>query len=242
MLWAIVMVREIKSSKPQGTQPRQAQPRPLERARQPVLRPRQTEISDAAKLLHLIESAEAIFLAKGFHTATMNDVAKAAGMSKKTVYKLIDSKAGLFEALIEHHAEKLVMPAIKDDWTMNEILVQFLLRLGEFLLSPAQISLIRLIMAEYTHSTDFGRIFHQKRVNKSKTQLETWLAQACAPAFWQVADVREMAAMLFGMALGEFHVSVLIGFRPVPTKAALARRVRCAVDVFLNGCEAIIRA
>jgi TetR/AcrR family transcriptional repressor of mexJK operon len=143
--------------------------------------------------------------------------------------------------LMEHHAEKLVMPAIKDDWTMNEILVQFLLRLGEFLLSPAQISLIRLIMAEYTHSNDFGRIFHQKRVNKSKTYLETWLAQAFAPDFRQVADVREMSAMLFGMALGEFHLGVLVGFRPIPTRAALTRRVRCAVDVFLNGFEAIIR-
>jgi TetR/AcrR family transcriptional regulator of autoinduction and epiphytic fitness len=235
------MVRENQNSKAQSAQPRRAQPRELERARQPVIRPRQAELSDATKLEHLIDSAEAIFLEKGFHTATMNDVAKAAGMSKKTVYKLIDSKAGLFEALMEHHAEKLVMPAIKDDWTMNEILVQFLLRLGEFLLSPAQISLIRLIMAEYTHSNDFGRIFHQKRVNKSKTYLETWLAQAFAPDFRQVADVREMSAMLFGMALGEFHLGVLVGFRPIPTRAALTRRVRCAVDVFLNGFEAIIR-
>jgi AcrR family transcriptional regulator len=167
----------------------------------------------------------------------MNDVAKAAGMSKKTVYQLIDSKAALFDALMAHHAEKLVMPAIEDDWTMNEILVQFLLRLGAYLLSPAQISLIRLIMAEYTHSNDLGRVFHQKRVMRSKTQLESWLARICAPDYVQVADAREMAAMLFGMALGEFHLGVLVGFRPIPTKAALTRRVRCAVDVFLAGCE-----
>lgn len=232
MLWVTLMVRELKTSKPRGEQSRA-----MKRARAPVLLPRQAEFSDAAKLLHLIKSAQAIFLEKGFHTATMNDVAKAAGMSKKTVYKLIDSKAGLFEALMEHHAEKLVMPAIEDDWTMNEILVQFLLRLGAFLLSSTQISLIRLIMAEYTHSNELGRIFHQKRVNKSKMQLETWLARACAPDFCQVADARELAAILFGMALGEFHVGVLVGFRRIPTKAALTRRVRCAVDVFLTGCN-----
>jgi TetR/AcrR family transcriptional repressor of mexJK operon len=242
MLWAMMMVREIQTSKPRGAQPRGAeprgaQPRAAERARPPVLRPLKGEPSDAAKMLHLIASAEAIFLEKGFHTATMSDVAKAAGMSKKTVYQLIDSKAALFEALMEHHAEKLVMPVIEDDWTLNEILVQFLLRLGRFLLSPTQISLIRLIMAEYTHSNDFGRIFHRKRVMKSKTQLESWLAQVCAPDFCQVADVREMSAMLIGMALGEFHLGVLVGFRPIPTKAALTRRVRCAVDVFLAGCE-----
>jgi AcrR family transcriptional regulator len=230
------MVREMQSAKGRGAQPDGAPPR-ARRGRLPGLRRPKRAPPDAAKLLHLIAAAEEIFLEKGFHTATMNDVAKAAGMSKKTVYQLIDSKAALFDALMAHHAEKLVMPAIEDDWTMNEILVQFLLRLGAYLLSPAQISLIRLIMAEYTHSNDLGRVFHQKRVMRSKTQLESWLARICAPDYVQVADAREMAAMLFGMALGEFHLGVLVGFRPIPTKAALTRRVRCAVDVFLAGCE-----
>ena len=48
----------------------------------------------------LIAAAEDIFLAKGYHAATMNDVAKAAGMSKKTVYMMIESKAELFGALL----------------------------------------------------------------------------------------------------------------------------------------------
>jgi AcrR family transcriptional regulator len=228
----MIMVREMQTSKPRG-----AKPRAVARARPPSLRPPKAEPSDIAKRLHLIASAEEIFLKKGFHTATMNDVAKTAGMSKKTIYQIIDSKAALFEALMEHHAERLVMPTIEEDWTMNEILVQFLLRLGGFLLSPTQISLIRLIMAEYTHSNDFGRIFHQKRVMKGKTELESWLTGIRAPDYCQVTDAREMAAMLFGMALGEFHLGVLVGFRPIPTRVALTRRVRCAVDIFLAGCE-----
>jgi AcrR family transcriptional regulator len=226
----------MQSAKDRSPQANGAPPRGVRRARPAVLRPVKSVVPDAAKLLHLIDAAEVIFLQKGFHTATMNDVAKAAGMSKKTVYQLIDSKATLFTALIEHHAEKLVMPAIEADWSMNEILVQFLLRLGAFLLSPAQISLIRLIMAEYTHSNDFGRVFHQKRVMKSKMELENWLIRICATDYFEVVDAREMAAMLFGMALGEFHLGVLVGFRPIPTKAALTRRVRCAVDIFLAGC------
>jgi hypothetical protein len=42
--------------------------------------------------------------------------------------------------------------------------------------------------------------------------------------------------MLFGMAIGEFHIGVLIGFRPQPTKAMLENRIRRAVDIFLAGC------
>lgn len=191
---------------------------------------------DAAKLLQLIAAAEDIFLAKGYHTATMSDVAKAAGMSKKTVYQLIESKAGLFVALLEYHQDKLAVPVMQKDWPLHEILVQNLLCLARFLLSPQEISIIRLIMAEYTHGRDFGRIFHQKRVTKAKMLLENCLLQIGPPLYRRPADVREMAAMLFGMALGEFHLGVLIGFRSMPSKAVLTRRIRQAVDLFLLSC------
>ena len=39
--------------------------------------------------------------------------------------------------------------------------------------------------------------------------------------------------MLFGMAIGEFHLSVLIGFRQAPTKQMLEKRIRQAVDIFM---------
>jgi len=42
--------------------------------------------------------------------------------------------------------------------------------------------------------------------------------------------------MLFGMAIGEFHLTVLIGYRPPPTKAALENRIHHAVETFLAGC------
>ena len=44
--------------------------------------------------------------------------------------------------------------------------------------------------------------------------------------------------MLFGMAIGEFHLGVLIGFHAPPTRQALEKRVRQAVDIFLAGCGA----
>jgi AcrR family transcriptional regulator len=202
------------------------------------VRPASKSAPDAGKMLQLIEAAEDMFLAKGYHSATMDDVAKAAGMSKKTVYQLIESKAALFAELLEYHQEKLIVPLAQADWPLQEILVQRLLSLAHFLLAPQQISIIRLIMAEYTHGRDFGRVFHQRRLTKAKTLLENCLLDIGPPSYRKIADRKEMAAMLFGMALGEFQLGVLIGFRPMPTKAVLTRRIRLAVEMFLKGCEA----
>jgi len=194
------------------------------------------DAAEAAKLLQLIGAAEDIFLQKGYHTATMSDVAKAAGMSKKTVYQLIDSKAELFAVLLAHHQSLLNFPEPLPDWTVSKILTENLLCLARFLLSPEQIAIIRHIMAEYTHSPGLGRVFHEKRFNKAKSKLESCLAGLTAEQGLKLKEVREMSAMLFGMAIGEFHIAVLIGFRSVPSKAALESRVRRAVDIFLAGC------
>jgi AcrR family transcriptional regulator len=192
--------------------------------------------SDDARMLLLIEAAEDIFLAKGYHSATMSDVAKAAGMSKKTVYQLIDSKAELFATLLAHYQSLLTFPTPEPDWSVQTILVENLLCLAKFILSPDQIAIIRLIMAEYTHSPDLGRIFHQNRFKKAKTRLETCLTEIAANHNTKLTNAAEMSAMLFGMAIGEFHIGVLIGFRAAPTKTALENRIRLAVDIFLAGC------
>lgn len=228
------MVRELPARKPHVAVPVRRKPAGGQALLKTKAKP---ETAEAAKLRHLIDAAEDIFRAKGYHTATMNDVAKAAGMSKKTVYQLIESKADLFAALLVQNQEKLTIPEVLEGWTVNEILVQNLLCLGRFLLSPEQIAIVRLIMAEYTHSNDFGRVFHQKRVTKAKSQLVNCLAELPTCEDMKLADPREMADILFGMALGEFHLSVLIGFRRIPTKTVLTRRIRYAVDLFLSGCK-----
>lgn len=201
----------------------------------PVPRPQPPDLA-AERMQQLIAAAEDVFLAKGYHTATMSDVAKAAGMSKKTVYTMIESKAELFSMLLGHYHSMLVFPVAKPGWTAQDILVENLLCLARFLLAPKQIALIRLIMADYTHSPDLGRLFLRNYVNKSKNRIETCLAEIAA-AHGCEADCKEIGAMLFGMAIGEFHLGTLIGFRNPPTRQALAKRVRQAVEIFLAGVQ-----
>jgi AcrR family transcriptional regulator len=191
---------------------------------------------NSPKMLTLIEAAEDIFLAKGYHTATMSDVAAQAGMSKKTVYQLIESKAELFAILLAHHQSRLKFPEAEADWSAHDILTANLICLARFLLSKEQIAIVRLIMAEYTHSPDLGRLFHLKRVQKARTRLEICLEEIAKRNGCENCNVRDMSAMLFGMAVGEFFVAVLIGFRNVPAKAQLEARIKHAVTIFLDGC------
>ena len=46
-----------------------------------------------------------MFLAQGFDAASMNDIARAAGVSKGTLYVYFDNKEALFEAIVEEECE-----------------------------------------------------------------------------------------------------------------------------------------
>ena len=69
---------------------------------------------DNAKRRQIVEGARQIFLAHGFDAASMNDIARTAGVSKGTLYVYFENKEQLFEAIVHEeclvHAESDVRP------------------------------------------------------------------------------------------------------------------------------------
>ena len=70
-----------------------------------ILERPQVSDEDSAKRRQIIEGARAIFLSQGFDAASMNDIARAAGVSKGTLYVYFKDKEQLFEAIVEQECE-----------------------------------------------------------------------------------------------------------------------------------------
>src|SRR3954468_3961309 len=56
---------------------------------------------DTAKRRQILDGARRVFLAQGFEGASMNDIARAAGVSKGTLYVYFENKERLFAAIVE---------------------------------------------------------------------------------------------------------------------------------------------
>jgi AcrR family transcriptional regulator len=65
-------------------------------------RAEQTERNRAA----VLTAARRVFMARGYHAATLEQIAEEAGFSKGVVYSQFDSKADLFLALLEARIEE----------------------------------------------------------------------------------------------------------------------------------------
>ncbi len=186
----------------------------------------------------LIDAAEKAFLEKGYHAARMDDVARSAGMSKKTIYQIFSSKEELFEALVAQRLAPLHCRVATDDRPVADVLCDILLRCAEFILSPPQIGIIRLIMAEYSRSPELGQIFQREGSGRATNALEHYLASLEENGRHLIRDPREAAKMLLGMSISSAHWEMMIGMRQTISRVALERRVRRSVDIFLNGIRA----
>src|SRR5205807_5377103 len=57
---------------------------------------------------HLLAAASEVFAERGFHSATLDEIADAAGFSKGAVYSNFANKEELFLALIQEQGESIV--------------------------------------------------------------------------------------------------------------------------------------
>lgn len=64
------------------------------------------EETRSANAERLLEAGRQVFLAKGFHAASLDEVSAAAGLTKGAVYARFASKAELFMALLERHIDE----------------------------------------------------------------------------------------------------------------------------------------
>jgi len=76
----------------------------------PVLGKSKKEVVTEFRTAELLEAARRVFAEKGFHEATVDDVAEEAGVAKGTVYLYYRSKRDLYWAALKHgissmHAE-----------------------------------------------------------------------------------------------------------------------------------------
>src|SRR5512137_2830362 len=95
----------------------------------------------------ILEAAFRVFGARGFHQATLDDVARQAGITKGTIYLYFPSKAALFTAMLKARITAVIPSAEAADGRAAPSLEGRLTAVGRdvyrFLSSPAYLTMFR---------------------------------------------------------------------------------------------------
>ncbi|MCO5164524.1 MAG: TetR/AcrR family transcriptional regulator [Mesorhizobium sp.] len=166
-------------------------------------------LEDAERRLLILKAAEQVFAEMGYGDATMEEVARACGMAKKTIYKHFPDKAALFRALVHSHdvVEAWTQPAGADG--PHSDFRETLLGLVSYVLSPRQLTLTRLVISEARKSPDLARFFYRECIDKAQ-QMAGERLRSVMPDGTAVAQARLMADMVLGATLGQLHLRALI--------------------------------
>src|ERR671926_1963925 len=68
---------------------------------------RTSRLPRGARRVQLLQAAQDVFVAQGFHAAAVDDIADRAGVSKPVLYQHFPGKRELYLALLEQHVDEL---------------------------------------------------------------------------------------------------------------------------------------
>lgn len=192
---------------------------------------------DPAKYNAIVEAARAAFFARGFHAATIEEIAQAAGVSKVTVYSRFGDKETLFEEVIR--VESARMAAMFDaemaaGISLEEQLNAFGLALASFKFSEEHVAIDRVLMNEIAQSPALAQRFFSAGPKLCMGRLNDVIGEAAARGEIEIDDPGLAADDLVGLWLGPGDLEIKLGLAPLPEADALRRRVHRATRLFLK--------
>ncbi len=201
-------------------------PDPL--AAEPSVRPKSQDI---------LEAARELFVAKGFEAASMDAVAKAAGVSKATVYAHYRSKNELFAAIVTQVSSRLtgeIRAVMNARLPLRQALTRIGLNFLVVLTDPERVRMFRMMVAEVDRFPELGRVFYRAGPEVMQDCLASYLEAEARHERLEIADYGLAARQFLSLIKADLHLRCLFEVDPAPSPAECRRMVEAAVELFLK--------
>jgi AcrR family transcriptional regulator len=188
----------------------------------------------------IYEAARHEFAGSGYAATGMEAVARRAGVSTKTLYRLIPNKASLFDGMVTDRLErtlaKVDLRAI-DHAEIEDALYAALMACADLTLDEEVIALQRMVLQEAGKSSDIAGTFYRNGIQRISAALAAWLRTQQKRGLIELDDVDEAAGMLLGMIASAPRRAAMFGGVPLPSRRRIEARVRRCAKLFLRGCQ-----
>ncbi|MBB3770748.1 AcrR family transcriptional regulator [Angulomicrobium tetraedrale] len=192
--------------------------------------------SNSDKQRRILAGARDVFLSSGFDGASMGEIARAAGVSKGTLYVYFPSKEGLFAAVVSEVCQEAAEQsfALDPQADAREALTRTGHRYVRAMIRPEHIATVRMVIGIAEKLPAIGRTYLSAGPDAGVERLCGWLRGKCA-AGELVIDDYELAAWQFLVGCHALIVMpMLFGGSSQPDEATVDRVVRHAVDNFMR--------
>ncbi len=149
----------------------------------------------------ILEASLLEFCQNGFDGVSMDAIAKAASVSKPTLYQYFGDKQGLFTAVLEQGRAHILTPLLQPKGSLVDQLWEFSWTYADFVLRPEMLSLARLILGEASRRPQSAEAYHRAGPGKALEGLISFLSARAAQGSLVIEDAELAAQDLWSLIL-----------------------------------------
>ena len=195
---------------------------------------------DSSKRRQILDGARKVFMDLGFDGASMGEIARAAAVSKGTLYVYFADKTALFEAILEQeafHYGQVVFnfdPARDVETTLKDFGQAYI----HLLCRPGGGSAIRTVMAIAERMPDVGRRYYLRVLDKTINRLADYLKAHVASGDLKIDDCDLAASQFMELSKASLFLPFVFQAAPPPSEERMAEVVDSATQMFLAAYRA----
>lgn len=195
-------------------------------------------VEESRKRRQVLDAASELFMAQGYGAVSMDSVARAAGVSKATLYAHFASKDVLFASIVGEACERNTLQAENFPVAVEDIraaLTGIGLRVLHFLLLPRTLAIYRVAVAESARFPELGRAFWAAGPNAFRERFAEWLAVQSDAGRLAIPEPLVAAEQFGALLRASVFMRATLALPPAPDAAEIAATVDQAVATFLRG-------
>lgn len=193
-------------------------------------------IKKGRKFDQVLEGARAVFMEEGFEGASVDDIAKAAEVSKATLYSYFPDKRLLFAEVARCESLRqadCAVSMLSPDVSPREALRAAGSHLMGFLTSEFGIAVLSLCAAEARRFPELGRQFYNSGPALVRERLSAYLNHAVEHGQLQIDDIDLAADQFAELCKCHIYPRILCGVQSTFTDAEIERVLSGAIDMFM---------
>jgi TetR/AcrR family transcriptional regulator, mexJK operon transcriptional repressor len=176
---------------------------------------------DARKHQAILDAAAEVLAERGFG-ASIEEVARRAGVSKQTIYNQYGSKTELVRTLVDRRRSGLTAAIAKapPNQSLEDTLAAYAVAIIETIMSPASLQLTRMAITSAVNLPELARTVYEAGAKAANADLARFLSSR--PEL-DIPNPERCADVFMGMAMGRLQTRLLMGVEGFEPGQAQAR-------------------
>ena len=194
------------------------------------------EIKRGRKYDQVVAGARTVFLAEGFEGASVDLIAKEAGVSKATLYSYFPDKRMLFIEVAKEECARQADRAllVEDaDQPVRDVLIMAATNMMAFLTSSFAQRIFRICVAETDRFPELGQEFYRSGPQLMEDRLSAYFVEAVKRGELRIDNVRLAAQQFDTLMKADVFVKMVFNVIETPDPEDMDRVIEGAVDTFL---------